>query len=319
VTDADLVLGYLAADYFLGGQMRLDRAAAERAIRTAVAEPLGLSLDEAAWGIHEVVNENMAAAARVHAIERGKDVRQFPLFAFGGAGPVHVHRLAQKLGVGSYLCPLGAGAASALGLLVAPLAFDFVRSYYGPLATLDCTAVNQRLDEMEAEGRALLARSGVPAEQITVSRTADLRYGGQGHDVGIALPPGALDSGSVPDLTRRFETEYQRLYQRMGPAVPLEAMTWRVRVSGPAPAIALERHQGETGRADPALKGERQAFFAEGHAYQMTPVYDRYALAPGAVLEGPAIIEERESTLVVGPRATARVDERLNIIVTLGQ
>ncbi|MER3449065.1 MAG: methylhydantoinase [Chloroflexota bacterium] len=313
VTDADLVLGYLDPNYFLGGRMRLDRAAAEAAVGR-LAERLGLSLVEAAWGIHEVVTENMAAAARVHAIERGKDIRKFPLFAFGGAGPVHVYRLAQKLGLKRFVCPPGAGATSALGLLVAPLAFDFVRSYYGRLDAIDWEVVNRLLAEMEAEGRALLGRAGLSPEEVTVVRTADFRYAGQGHEVNVVLPEGELGEGFVGEILRRFVAEYRRLYHRAGPEVPVEAVTWRVKVSGPKPAIAPRRAGQRPGRPEDALKGYRPAYFAEYGDFRPTPVYDRYALGPGTVLEGPAIIEERESTVVLGPRAVARVDDRLNLV-----
>jgi N-methylhydantoinase A len=313
VTDADLILGYLDPSYFLGGRMRLDRAAAEAAVGR-LAERLGLSLVEAAWGIHEVVTENMAAAARVHAIERGKDIRKFPLFAFGGAGPVHVYRLAQKLGLKRFICPPGAGATSALGLLVAPLAFDFVRSYYGRLDGLDWAVVNRLLAEMEAEGRALLRRAGVPAADIAVARSVDLRYTGQGHEVNVALPDGELGESLEGEILRRFVAEYRRLYHRAGPEVPVEAITWRVRVSGPRPAIAPRRAGQRPARVEEALKGFRPAYFAEYGDFRPTPVYDRYALGPGAVIEGPAVIEERESTVVLGPRAVARVDDRLNLV-----
>jgi N-methylhydantoinase A len=313
VTDADLILGYLDPSYFLGGRMRLDRAAAEAAVGR-LAERLGLSLVEAAWGIHEVVTENMAAAARVHGIERGKDIRKFPLFAFGGAGPVHVYRLAQKLGLKRFICPPGAGATSALGLLVAPLAFDFVRSYYGRLDGLDWAVVNRLLAEMEAEGRALLRRAGVPAADIAVARSVDLRYTGQGHEVNVALPDGELGESLEGEILRRFIAEYRRLYHRAGPEVPAEAITWRVRVSGPRPAIAPRRAGQRPARVEEALKGFRPAYFAEYGDFRPTPVYDRYALGPGAVIEGPAVIEERESTVVLGPRAVARVDDRLNLV-----
>src|SRR5919106_1108887 len=159
VTDADLLLGYLDADFFLGGRMRLDRASAQRAVEEHVARPLGLDLLEAAWGIHRVVNENMAAAARIHGIERGKDLRQYPLFAFGGAGPVHCWQVARILRVPRILLPFGAGAMSACGLLAAPLAFDFVRTRRARLDAADWSAINAVFAEMEAEGRALLTRA----------------------------------------------------------------------------------------------------------------------------------------------------------------
>src|SRR3712207_5804158 len=161
VTDADLILGYLDPDFFLGGRMELDREGASRAIEQKIARQLDLDTVETAWGIHQVVNENMANAARVHAVERGKDPRAYPLFAFGGAGPVHGYRVARALGVPGFIVPPGAGATSALGFLCAPLSFDFVRSLYGRLHELDWSEVNTALDEMEEEGRVLLRATGV--------------------------------------------------------------------------------------------------------------------------------------------------------------
>src|SRR5881409_808133 len=161
VTDADLLLGYLDAEFFLGGRMRLDREAARRAIQEHVASPLGLDVIAAAWGIHRVVNENMAAAARIHGIERGRDLRSYPLFAFGGAGPVHCWQVARVLRVPRILLPVGAGAISAYGLLAAPLAFDFVRTGRERLDTADWPTLNRLFAEMESEGRALLAQAGI--------------------------------------------------------------------------------------------------------------------------------------------------------------
>src|SRR5438128_6513969 len=170
VTDADLLLGYLDAEFFLGGRMRLDREAARRSVEAHVARPLGLDVIAAAWGIHRVVNENMAAAARIHGIERGKDLRSYPLFAFGGAGPVHCWQVAHILKVPRILLPFGAGAMSAYGLLAAPLAFDFVRTLHERLDAPDWTSINALLEAMEAEGRERLTRAGVMASAVTVKR-----------------------------------------------------------------------------------------------------------------------------------------------------
>src|SRR2546428_9257468 len=183
VTDADLLLVYLDAEFFLGGRVRLDREAARRSVEEHVARPLGLDVTGAAWGIHRLVNENMAAAARIHGIERGRDLRQYPLFAFGGAGPVHCWQVAKILKVPRLLIPFGAGALSAYGLLAAPLAFDFVRTGRQRLDEADWSSVNALCTEMESEGRAILARAGVPASDVTVSRVAETRYLGQGREV----------------------------------------------------------------------------------------------------------------------------------------
>src|SRR2546428_142010 len=163
--------------------MRLHREAARRAIEEHVARPLGLSLTEAAWGIHRVVNENMAAAARIHGIERGKDLRTYPLFAFGGAGPVHAWQVGRILRVPRMLVPFGAGAISAWGLLVAPLAFDFVRTAPQQLETADWSRISGLFADMEAEGRAILHAAGVADRDMTLRRTAEMRYVGQGHEV----------------------------------------------------------------------------------------------------------------------------------------
>src|SRR5262245_51972605 len=239
VTDADLVLGYLDPEFFLGGRMRLDPEAARRAIQERVAQPLGLSLTDAAWGIHRVVNENMAAAARIHGVERGKDLRAYPLFAFGGAGPVHAWHVGRILKVPRVLVPLGAGAISAYGLLVAPLAFDFVRTAPQALTSADWRRINALFDEMETEGRAILRDAGVAERDVRVRRSAEMRYVGQGHEVGVDVPPGTLGTASLGALTERFEAAYRTLYGRTALGVDVEALNWRVVVSGPPPDLAI--------------------------------------------------------------------------------
>ncbi len=318
VTDADLLLGYLDAEFFLGGRMPLSREAAERAIDEHIARPLGLDLVQAAWGIHRVVNENMAAAARIHGIERGKDLRHYPLFAFGGAGPVHCWQVARILKVPRILLPYGAGAMSAYGLLAAPLAFDFVRTRRQRLDAADWAAINALYAEMEAEGRALLARAGVAATDVRVARVAEMRYLGQGHEVEAAIPQGALSEATLPAVTKAFETAYRALYHRTPQGVPIEALNWRVTVSGPRPEVRLSSgKRGRRGKAAAPIKATRPAYFAEANGFVATPVYDRYRLGRGASFTGPAIIEERESTAVIGPGARCRVDEGLALVVEL--
>ena len=312
VTDADLVLGYLDAKYFLGGQMQLDVDAARRAL-SRLAEKLRLSIEQTAWGIHQIVGENMANAARTHLGERGKDPRRMPLYAFGGAGPVHGYRVAEILHLPALISPFGAGVGSTFGLLAAPLAFDFVRSAYNRFDDLQWTAANALLDEMAAEGRAVLESSGLSAADISYERTADMRYVGQGHEVSVPLPQGTLNNAHTNEIQNRFETVYRSLYGRKGPDVPLEVINWRVVAAGPNPPMDFRLpHKANGGTA---LKGKRQAYFPERKGYIETPVYDRYALAPGATFSGPAIVEERESTLIVGGRGRGRVDDQLNIVV----
>ncbi|HET7046378.1 MAG TPA: hydantoinase/oxoprolinase family protein [Gaiellaceae bacterium] len=314
VTDADLVLGYLDPGYFLGGKMRLDADSARAAVERSLAGPLGLTVEQAAWGVHQVVNENMANAARVHAVERGLDPTALPLFAFGGAGPVHAVGVAAALGSPSVIAPLGAGVISALGFLTAPLAFDFVHSWRCPLDGVDWSRVNAFVAEMETEGATLLVESGLEPEQVSHTRYADLRYVGQGHEVRIALPPGAL--GPDADLVGLFEREYERLFGRSGPGVPVEAINWRVVSSGPPPGLELGAIDVEAGAE--REREPRQAYFPALGGFVETAVYDRYALEPGARFEGPAIVEERESTLVVGPGQSVEVAADLSLTVTLG-
>ena len=317
VTDADLVLGYLDADYFLGGQFKIDLPAARRAITERIAEPAGLSLEEAAWGIHQVVNESMANAARIHTLERGKDPHRFPVFAFGGAGPVHGYRIAKALGSPALIAPFGAGVMSAVGFLTAPLAFDFVRSWPSRLDQMDWQKANALLGEMEAEGRALLEQSGVSPAHIRHQRMADIRYAGQGHEIQVALPNAQLDSASIPGIMRSFEETYRRLYERLSESVPVEIINWRVVSSSPAPQVRLRADADEHSVAQAAHKGSRKAYFPELGGYHDTPVYNRYALLPGTGFDGPAIVEERESTVIVGPDCRFRIDEQLNLIIEL--
>jgi N-methylhydantoinase A len=317
VTDADLLLGYLDPRYFLGGRMPLNLNAARAAIETKIAKPLGLSVDAAAWGIHQIANESMANAARVHVLERGRDPRRLPLFAFGGAGPVHAYRIAQALGAPSLLAPLGAGVMSTVGFLTAPIAFDFVRSWRTSLATIDWVHANTLLDAMQAEGAALLQRSGVVQEMITHRREIDMRYVGQGHEIRVQLPAGVLAASHEAALGEAFRTVYRRLYERLGPPVALEVLNWRVVSSGPVPNFKLLLAATDAGDAANARKGERAAYFPESGGFTQTPIYDRYKLAPGAAFSGPAIVEERESTVIVGPGARCRIDAEWNLIVEM--
>ena len=318
VTDADLVLGYLDPDYFLGGAMKLDVAAAEAALLKSIGNRLDMSAQESARGVHQVVNEAMANAARVHVVERGKNPRALPVVAFGGAGPVHGYGVAELLGSTELVLPYGAGVTSAMGLLVAPLAFDFVRSYYGRLDELDWGEVNAIFEEMEQDGTDLLVGSGAGPGEISHTRTADIRYVGQGHQIRVPIPDVALSIDQRPAIYEEFDRVYRSLYGREGPPVELEALTWRVVSRGPRPAPMGSGPEEVKGDADAARKGERRAYFPSLGGFVVTPVYDRYRLGSGATLTGPAIIEERESTAIIGPGGRAEVDARLNIVVAVG-
>jgi len=215
------------------------------------------------------------------------------------------------------ISPFGAGVGSTFGLLSAPLAFDFVRSAYSRMDQLDWNLANRLLDEMAQEGSKVLQSSGLVESEIGYQRTADLRFIGQGHEVSVALPDGVLGAGDLPRIATEFERTYESLYGRKGPDVALEVINWRVVASGPRPDMNFKLPRGSSKRGD-ARKGSRLAYFPETNGYVETAIYDRYALEPGMQFNGPAIVEERESTLIIGVHGRARVDERLNVVVEFG-
>ena len=316
VTDADLVLGYLSPDYFLGGKMRLNVDKAKQAIEEKVARPLKVDLLRAAWGIHQVVNENMANAARIHLVEKGRDPRDYNLIAFGGAGPVHAYRVTERLKLKTLVCPLAAGVTSAFGMLTAPLAFDFVQSYVTSLSDVNFEVLDHLYADMEQRGRTLLTAAGVTGD-MTLTRSADMRYLHQGFEIRVPLPAGRLTMDDLSALRSAFADEYERLYKRLNPGVEIEVVNWRLVASGPPPHIVLPA-AAPTGRSlSAARKGERPVYMPEHNGYVPCRVYDRYGLPVGESFQGPAVVEERECTVVIGPGATASVDAEQNLVITL--
>lgn len=314
VTDADVILGYLDADYFLGGRMRLDRERAAAAIRRHVAEPLGLTPTRAAWGIHAVVNDNMARAAKVHCLERGKDPRSYVLLAYGGAGPVHAAQVAAALGIKRVLYPLRAGVLSALGFLAAPVAFERVRADVGRLDGVDLARANAILAELTADARELVRAAGVPSAACVVKREAALRFAGQSYALPVPLPSGRLTRANLNQLRGEFIALYRKRYYRLNPDVAVELVHWRVSVSGPKPELAIAPIEPGVRSA---RKGARPVYFSEAGRYLDCAIYDRFALPGGRHLRGPAVIEEPESTVVIGPGSSAAIDRDGNLMVTL--
>jgi len=317
VTDADVALGYVNPDYFAGGSMTLDRDAAARAIEERVARPLGISLAEAAWGIHHLVNLNMANATRAVSLKKGYDPRRFTFVAFGGAGPVHGARVAMDLGCPRIVFPAAAGVASAIGLLVVEPRFDLARTTLLSLEDDDVVAtIADIYAGMEAEAVRLLHASGV-RDRIRLARSADMRFAGQGFEVTTPIPSGPLRATDVSALRQAFHDAYRRRFGYADLGVPVQGVTWRVVASGPPPRVTLQKFQGGAGEPDAAVKATRRVYWPEHGAYVESPIYDRYRITPGTQLAGPAIVEERESTTVIPPRCTATVDEWLNLTVTL--
>ncbi|MBW2147182.1 MAG: hydantoinase/oxoprolinase family protein [Deltaproteobacteria bacterium] len=319
VTDADLILGYLSPEYFLGGKMRLDREAAAEAIARRVAQPLGIDLLQASWGIHEVVCENMAIASRIHILERGRDPRNYTMLAMGGAGPVHALRIAQKLGIERVIMPAAAGVFSALGLLVAPLAFDYIRTRYMILEEADLETVSALFREMEKDGYTQLDALGITEEKAMVQRSADMRYLGQGHEIKVVLPGGEMDGQWIKKAYQAFEQAYRTLYHRSLDEIPVEVVNWRCVISAPVEVIQMEAVLRGFSADRGACKGHRPVFFPGNPDRIPCPVYGRNNLPPGFQAEGPAIIEELESTAVIHPGDLIEVDGAGNLIATLKQ
>jgi len=308
VTDVDLLLGYLDADYFLGGEMKLDVEAARRGVEEQIAQPLGVSYIQAVWGIHDLINEMMAAAAKTHIAERGGNPKVVTLAAFGGAGPVHAYGLAYKLGAPRVIVPPNAGVGSALGFFTAPRAFDLVRSHKSPLASMDLDEIEKLFRSMEIEGERALRTAGA-MDEISFTRSVDARFIGQGSETNLLLPPKPFTQLQPTELRNLFDKNYERLYGRTYPEIPIELVNFRARASLPVQPLKLQELDKMKGDVKNAIKGERLAFSALAKDFIPFKVYDRYKLFPGASFAGPAIIEERESTIIVGETATVSVDQ----------
>jgi N-methylhydantoinase A/oxoprolinase/acetone carboxylase beta subunit len=314
VTDANLALGYLNPEYFAGGAMRLHLGGAVRAIEEKLARPLGLSLDEAAWGIHTIVNTNMELATRVVSIERGRDPRGLTLVAFGGSGPVHGCRLAQALGIPRVILPAAAGVTAAIGLLAAEVRFDVARTYVRRLDALEPARLETMYAEMTAQAMEVV-RDAAGGGAVTVARAVDARYVGQGYELTVPVPAGRLDAAALARVRASFDEIYAARYGYAQPAEPVEVVTWKLSAIGGAPRVTLAKAATSPGAG--VTRGRRRAYFPEAGGWVDCPIYDRYQLAAGMQIAGPAIVEERESTSVLPLGAIATVDDYANLITTV--
>jgi len=309
VTDADLLLGYLDPDYFLGGEMKLDIEGARRGVEEKIAKPLGVSFIQAIWGIHDLINETMAAAAKTHIAEKGGNPKIVTIAAFGGAGPVHAFGLARKLGSPRLLVPPNAGVGSALGFFTAPRAFDLLRSHKVSLTKADFGEIERIFGELEAEAGKILEKEA-GRETIRYERSLDMRFVGQGSEVNVPLPAGGFTKMAKGDVRRAFDEIYEKLYGRTYPDSEAEFINFKVRATLPERLLQLPKLDGGSGRSvDAAVKGKRPAYSPMARDFIPYTVYDRYKLFPGARFSGPAIIEERESTLIVGEDASVSTDD----------
>ncbi len=313
VTDADLIMGRLDPAHFAGGSIRLSLKNAEDSIARDIGDPMRLDKTQAAYAISELVDENMANAARVHAIEWGKELSGRTMIAFGGAAPLHAARLAEKLGIDQVIIPKDAAVGSAIGFLSAPIAFEVVRSRYLRLDKFDCQTVNDLFEDMQQEARGIV-RLGAPTGELLESRTAYMRYVGQGHEVSVGLPLRAFGESDADSLRRSFEATYRALYNRFIPNADIEVLSWALTISAVAPE---PKSFGEHTSLDsaPAPDGYRGVVDSSGADCLDTALYQRCDLAPGASIDGPALIIEDQTTTVVSSLFKAMVNPRGDLVL----
>ncbi|MBM3933105.1 MAG: hydantoinase/oxoprolinase family protein [SAR202 cluster bacterium] len=314
VTDANLVLGRLGKDSLLGGTMTLDIELARKAIQDNIAGPLKLGLDEAAEGIIRVVNAGMIKGIRVVSIARGYDPREFALVAFGGAGPVHAAELAFEMDIPRVLVPIAPGVTSAMGLLMADMRHDFVRTVLKPGNEIQPASLTAWYEELEREAIDQMNREKMPEESVTLVRLAEMRYVGQGYEIDTPLPPGKITMQQFAEASQRFHDAHKQRYGYSNPANPVEVVNLRLTAIAATPSPRLEAAPLK-GSKDPAkaVKSQRQVYFKGKRS--ATNVYDRPKLRPGDRLTGPAIVEQLDATTVIWPHQSARVDAYRNIII----
>ncbi|MDX1785207.1 MAG: hydantoinase/oxoprolinase family protein [Roseovarius sp.] len=312
VTDADIALGYIRPENFAEGRFQIDRHAAEAALTAEIGSALGLEAGDAADGVSRIVDESMASAGRMHAVESGKDLGARTMIAFGGNGPLHATRVARSAGITRVVVPPNPSVGSAVGFLFAPVAFEIVRSHYALLESLDLAGLNTLLDAMSAEARALV-RLGAPTGPLELRRAAFMRYHGQGHEIEIALPLRALDADDIPGLQEAFEAAYRVQFSRPVPGMQIEILNWSVAVSTVSDTVP--------GRPSAAAPCDRAG---DTHvpiicdvdgSPQQAQVIERATLAPGDRITGPALITEPQTTTLVSRDFTCCVDGSGNLVL----
>lgn len=319
VTDANLVLGRLDGDKFLGGEMTLDKAAAEKAIETHIAKPLNLDVTKAADGILRIASTAMSYAVKGVSTERGLDAAAFAMVAYGGAGPLHATQVAREIGMKQIIIPLSPGNYSSFGMLFSDLRYDYVRTAPGRLTDIDFDQVETLYAEMAEQGRNAIERTSIAPEDIIVSRAADMRYVGQEHPVAVPLPASLFEGPDREGMKQAFDEVHKIRYGTNAPAEPAEIVSLRCSVTGLMPVPELASHDmGDTEPARDAVTGTRPVFFHRDQGFVEATCYDRTKLTTGNVITGPAVIEEHASTTLLPPGDTLEVDAYLNLVISVG-
>ncbi|MEL7466198.1 MAG: hydantoinase/oxoprolinase family protein [Pseudomonadota bacterium] len=311
VTDADVALGFIDPERFAEGRLRIDQDAAAVALERAVQR----TAESAAIGVSRTVDEAMASAGRMHAVESGKDLAERTMIAFGGNGPLHATRVARRAGVRRILVPPDPGVGSAVGFLFAPVSFEIVRSRYGLMSAFDADAINALFDEMIAEAGAVVA-SGAPGAAQTVRRIAFMRYAGQGHEIEIDLPDRALSAEDAEGLSAAFETAYRGLFAREVPGMEIEVLNWAVQIAAAPFAAPSDTERAEAPARNAPNGAYRRIICEETGAPLDAAVHDRAGLAPGDRIAGPALVVEPQTTTLVSAGFAAEVDGALNLILS---
>ena len=298
--------------------MALDQAAAERVIAEGIGRSLGLELTRAAWGIHEIINEDVARAFRVHASETGFDYRGCSMVAFGGSGPAHALRVARKLRIPRVIFPPGSGVMSAIGMLVCPMSFQAAQSHRVRLDELDAGRFARIFGTVDADAAGFLLAAGLPAGDVRLRRSLDMRYIGQGHEIEVPLPEDGRSLEEVfASLHAAFDAAYEEVFSLSYVDAPVEVVNWKVEAVGPEPSSGGRLTVRGAPASAATQKGTRRAFVPEQDGYVECPVYDRYSLKPGDVVTGPALVEEREATFVIGAGDRVTTDALGNLIAEI--
>ena len=296
ITDADIVLGKIDTEQFAGGKLSLDYDAAAKALNTNIGKSQGLTTQMSAFAVNEMVDETMANAVRVHTVEKGHDVAEHSVIAFGGAAPLHVARLVDKLGIDCFIIPDNAGVGSAVGFLQAPISYEVVRSLHMSLDNLDRTRIDRIFGEMREEALAVV-QAGAGDSPLTEARSAFMRYRGQGHEISVPISGDTFDELTLSALKSNFDNQYAALFRRTLPNAEIEVLTWALTISTSTQSLV-------TGKSDytptPAVAvGERQVFDAETNSNLHAQIYNRNTLQPGSTLTGPAIVVESQTSTFV--------------------